>query len=261
MHRESGPVINVLVGGLPRTLAASLEARLDGAAVHVVDSGAEALEWLAARSCQLLVLDHALPGVPAIDVVHALTEGAQASALSVLYCLHDASARQERERAERLGIRTFLTHPIDVDELAEKVRALTHGANGCRSGDPAAEGSAGACPKRRRRAWAGTGSACRSGGGSTCWTARRSPCSRARSRTGSRVRPGEKPTRSPRSSRPTAAPTTPVWPVISKPCSSAAAIRAPPKPCASQSLRLRCAPRSSGPCPSTASRVSATTGR
>src|SRR3970282_914145 len=99
------------------------------------------------------VSPNAFPGVPAIDVVHALTEGAQASALSVLYCLHDASARQERERAERLGIRTFLTHPIDVDELAEKVRALTHGANGCRSGDPAAEGSAGACPKRRRRAW------------------------------------------------------------------------------------------------------------
>ena len=147
MHREDRSVINVLVGGLPRTLAAALEARLEGAAVHVVESGAEALEWLAARSCQLLVLDHALPGVPAIDVVQALTEGAQASALSVLYCLrHGPGSGPERERAERLGIRTFVTHPIDVDELAEKVRSLTLGANGGPSGDPAAEASAGSLP-------------------------------------------------------------------------------------------------------------------
>jgi DNA-binding response OmpR family regulator len=146
MHREDRSVINVLVGGLPRTLAASLEARLEGAAVHVVDSGAEALEWLAARSCQLLVLDHALPGIPAIDVVQALTEGAQASALSVLYCLrHGPGTGPERERAERLGIRTFVTHPIDVDQLAEKVRSLTHGANGGPSGDPA-EAPAGSLP-------------------------------------------------------------------------------------------------------------------
>lgn len=118
-------MINILVGGLPHTLAASLEARLEDAAVHSVDTGAEALEWLAGRSCQLLILDQALPVVSAIDVVKALTEGADSSDLPVVYCLRrNATTQRERARAERLGIEAFLVHPIDVDVLAGKVRDL-----------------------------------------------------------------------------------------------------------------------------------------
>ena len=128
-------MINILVGGLPHSLAASLEVRLEGAAVHSVGTGAEALEWLAGRSCQLLVLDQALPGVGAIDVVKALTEGSDSAGVPVLFCLRrTAESQQEKGRAERLGIKAFLTHPIDPDVLAGTVRELVEraGTNGAR---------------------------------------------------------------------------------------------------------------------------------
>ncbi len=131
-------MINILVGGLPRTLVALLEARVEGAAVHIVDTGAEALEWLAGRSCQLLVLDHALAGVSAIEVVQALTEGSNSASLPVLFCLQrGAGMERERHRAERLGIRSFLTHPIDIELLADHIRRLTGpiGGNGTHSGN------------------------------------------------------------------------------------------------------------------------------
>jgi CheY-like chemotaxis protein len=176
-------VINILVGGLPRTLVASIEARIEGVAVHVVDTGAEALEWLAGRSCQLLVLDHSLAGLGAIDVVQALTEGST-STVPVLYCLQRGAAMErERQRAERLGIRSFLTHPIDIELLADHIRRIAGPVGG--NGNPSRNG--GPAPADAAAPASGNGGGWQrlrgSAGGSTPWTRPRSRCSTERSAT------------------------------------------------------------------------------
>jgi diguanylate cyclase (GGDEF)-like protein len=122
-------VSEVLVGGLAQVWVSAIRSGLDGVDVHVADTGAGVLERLAARSCNLLILDHSLPDLAAPDVVRRLTEGANASAIPVLYCARsDIRSTGERSRIERLGVRHFLQHPFDTEDLIRTVAELIAGS-------------------------------------------------------------------------------------------------------------------------------------
>jgi diguanylate cyclase (GGDEF)-like protein len=121
-------------------MATALESRFEGAAVHVADTGGQVLERLASGDCDLLILDHDLPGVSASDIVRRLTEGAGSARTPVLYCVtRDAEREGARSRVERFGVRTFLTHPFGAADLIECVAALLlpKRANGAGESGPA----------------------------------------------------------------------------------------------------------------------------
>jgi diguanylate cyclase (GGDEF)-like protein len=129
-HRESWrqAVSEVLVGGLAQGWVSAIRSRIDGVHVHVADTGAQVLERLAARPCNLLILDHSLPDLAAPDVVRRLTEGASASSIPVLYCASsEILYNGERLRIERLGVRHFLHYPFDADDLIRTVSELIGG--------------------------------------------------------------------------------------------------------------------------------------
>ncbi len=125
---------DILVGGLSRDMAATIEQRLDGVSVHLADTGGQVLEWLASRNCELLVLDHGLPGVEASDIVRRLTEGSASSRIPVLYCLSGEDERAgARASVERFGVRSFLMHPFGSDQLVETIATLVAAASSAAS--------------------------------------------------------------------------------------------------------------------------------
>jgi len=128
-------VSDVLVGGLAHGWVAAIRSSLHGVNVHVADTGAQVLERLAARPCSLLILDHSLPDLSAPDVVRRLTEGASASSIPVLYCAKsDIRSNGERSRIERLGVRHFLHHPFETEELIRTISDLMTGVSNGASG-------------------------------------------------------------------------------------------------------------------------------
>lgn len=139
-------------------MASALESRLEGAAVHVADTGGQVLEWLASRDCSLLILDHDLPGVAAADIVRRLTEGTGSARTPVLYCLsRDVERQGARDRVERFGVRAFLTQPIGTEELIECVAGILRPAPVGVSGATAAGLQGFAPPARQYTAMVGAG--------------------------------------------------------------------------------------------------------
>lgn len=119
------------MGGLSRGMAATIERHFDGVTVHVAETGGQVLEWLAGRSCDLLVLDHGLPGVGAAEIVRRLTEGTASAAMPVVYCMdRDAEAAGARHGVERFGVRHFITHPFGSEQILETIAAVRTGAAG-----------------------------------------------------------------------------------------------------------------------------------
>jgi diguanylate cyclase (GGDEF)-like protein len=128
-HSDGRRVIDILIGGLSRSMAATIEQHIDGVTVHVADTGGQVLEWLASRTCGLLVLDHDLPGVGAPDIVRRLTEGEASARIPVVYCMdRDADRAGVRARIERFGVSSFLSQPFGSADLLETLAALVTAA-------------------------------------------------------------------------------------------------------------------------------------
>lgn len=121
-------MVNVLIAGLPAGLASLLAQRLQDAAVQMAYDGDDAVEQLRAGDWSLLILDHALPGLPASEVLRWTRTESSLGGLRTIYCLdpgEDGSGESEMEAlASRLEPDRILLHPLDRGELARQAAVL-----------------------------------------------------------------------------------------------------------------------------------------
>ena len=106
-----------------RRLAASIERGLgeEGFAVRAVSRGAEALDRLAARGVEALILDLGLPDIDGLEVLRR----ARASGHRVpVLVLTARDAVSERVRALDAGADDYLVKPFAFAELIARLRAL-----------------------------------------------------------------------------------------------------------------------------------------
>jgi CheY-like chemotaxis protein/two-component sensor histidine kinase len=100
------------------TLALLLE--LDGHEVHVVHSGAQALEAAPRTRPELVFLDIGLPDVSGYEVASRLRQ-MPSLAGTLLVALTGWGAERDRERARLSGIDLHLTKPVSQEDLASAI--------------------------------------------------------------------------------------------------------------------------------------------
>lgn len=98
-----------------------------GFAVEWVRDGTLAEQRLAAQHFALVVLDLGLPGLPGDELLRRLRALGNAVPVLILTA-RDATA--EKIRALDAGADDYLVKPIDLDELAARIRALLRRAGG-----------------------------------------------------------------------------------------------------------------------------------
>ncbi|MEL6587240.1 MAG: response regulator [Pseudomonadota bacterium] len=94
----------------------------DGWRVSTHCDGATALDAVLRHVPDVVVLDVMLPGKSGFDVLAAI-RGSDRPDLPVLM-LTAKGQTKDRERAEALGVSTFMTKPFSNQELLTRVRAL-----------------------------------------------------------------------------------------------------------------------------------------
>ena len=94
----------------------------DGWRVSTHCDGASAMDAVARHVPDVVVLDVMLPGKSGFDILGAI-RGGERPDLPVLM-LTAKGQRQDRERAEALGVSRFMTKPFSNRDLVEAVRAL-----------------------------------------------------------------------------------------------------------------------------------------
>jgi DNA-binding response OmpR family regulator len=109
-----------------KALVTRLELR--GMDVRGVTSGDEALETLAERSFDVVVLDIKMPGMDGIDVLRAIRREHAGTAVLVL----TGHASQElSEEGRSLGAFDYLIKPVKLEKILERIAAAAGGdANG-----------------------------------------------------------------------------------------------------------------------------------
>ncbi len=95
----------------------------DGWEVDVHSDGATALDAVARKSPDLVILDVMLPNRSGYDILADLRAGAGTAALPVLM-LTARGQSKDREMAERIGASRFMTKPFSNAEVLASVREL-----------------------------------------------------------------------------------------------------------------------------------------
>lgn len=95
----------------------------DGWAVDVHSDGLTAIEAVARRSPDLVILDVMLPNRSGYDILTDLRAAPQTQSLPVLM-LTARGQKHDRELAERLGVSRFMTKPFSNAEMLRSVREL-----------------------------------------------------------------------------------------------------------------------------------------
>lgn len=95
----------------------------DGWAVDVHSDGATALDAVAARRPDLVILDVMLPNRSGYDILADLRANADTEALPVMM-LTARGQKKDRETAERFGVSRFMTKPFSNSEVLASVREL-----------------------------------------------------------------------------------------------------------------------------------------
>ena len=95
--------------------------RAEGYAVSAAESGEQALEWLRAHQCALIVLDVMLPGIDGFGVCRALRE--QGNNTPVLF-LTARGDPVDRVRGLEAGGDDYLAKPFHLQEFLLRVRAI-----------------------------------------------------------------------------------------------------------------------------------------
>ena len=98
----------------------------DGWAVDVHSDGATALEAVARRNPDLIILDVMLPNKSGYDILADLRAAPETKALPVLM-LTARGQSKDREMAERYGASRFMTKPFSNAEMLSSVRELAGG--------------------------------------------------------------------------------------------------------------------------------------
>lgn len=94
----------------------------EGHAVEIVESGKEALQWLAAATFDIVILDVMLPGLSGIEVCRAAR--LKKSTVPILL-LTAKSEVEDRVAGLGAGADDYLTKPFALTELQARLRALT----------------------------------------------------------------------------------------------------------------------------------------
>ena len=92
-----------------------------GFEAHAVYSGASALDWLAARTPDAVLLDLMLPDINGFAILRRLRTSEAASPLPVIVLTARAD-HQTRVESQAAGASAFLTKPVKSDELVAHVR-------------------------------------------------------------------------------------------------------------------------------------------
>lgn len=95
----------------------------DGWAVDTHSDGATALEAVARRRPDVIVLDVMLPNRSGLDILADLRADPRTAELPVLI-LTARGQKQDREMAERRGVSRFMTKPFSNAEVLASVREL-----------------------------------------------------------------------------------------------------------------------------------------
>ncbi len=98
----------------------------DGWAVDVHSDGATALEAVARRNPDLIILDVMLPNKSGYDILADLRAAPETKTLPVLM-LTARGQSKDREMAERYGASRFMTKPFSNAEMLSSVRELAGG--------------------------------------------------------------------------------------------------------------------------------------
>jgi DNA-binding response OmpR family regulator len=118
--------IRVLVVDDEEDFLEALVTRLElrGMDVRGVTSGDEALETLAGRSFDVVVLDIKMPGMDGIDVLRTIRREHAGTAVLVL----TGHASQElREEGRGLGAFDYLIKPVKLETILERIAAAAGG--------------------------------------------------------------------------------------------------------------------------------------
>lgn len=94
----------------------------EGHAVEIVESGEEALQWLAATAFDIVILDVMLPGVSGIEVCRRARAAKHAVPILLLTAKADV---EDRVAGLDAGADDYLTKPFALAELLARLRALT----------------------------------------------------------------------------------------------------------------------------------------
>jgi len=86
----------------------------EGYWVRTARSGSEALELVAAKPPDLVLLDQFLPGLSGYELIQQLRASASVSPLPIVIVTADATAA---DRLEALGVDTCLIKPFSLDDL------------------------------------------------------------------------------------------------------------------------------------------------
>lgn len=95
----------------------------DGYLVDTHGDGRTALEMIARRAPDLLILDVMLPNRSGLEILQDLRAAPDTAALPVLMLTARGQTR-DRELAERYGASRFMTKPFSNQEVLEEVRGL-----------------------------------------------------------------------------------------------------------------------------------------
>jgi DNA-binding response OmpR family regulator len=119
---------NILLAGIPAGIAATLADRFPGAVVQIAFSGDEAVANLERGTWSLLVIDDALPGLPAAEVMRWTRTQPELASLRSVYCFDPGgrteNAEAELDRITRLAPDRILLHPLDRAELVRQAVLL-----------------------------------------------------------------------------------------------------------------------------------------
>jgi CheY-like chemotaxis protein len=97
--------------------------RMHGYEVMEANDGREALECLPQFQPQLVVTDLMMPVMDGVELIERLRADPETADLPIMAITADGSEQTE-DRARRAGAVDFLSKPVDLPELLDRLRAL-----------------------------------------------------------------------------------------------------------------------------------------
>jgi twitching motility two-component system response regulator PilH len=94
-----------------------------GYAVSSVESAEQALDLIAVEKPELILLDVVMPGGNGFQLTRKLSRSPQYADIPIILCT-SKSHETDRVWGLRQGARDYITKPVDVPELIEKIKAL-----------------------------------------------------------------------------------------------------------------------------------------
>ena len=146
---DAAPPARVLVAGFGDAVAGFLASHLRGVAVETAADADAALAALARGGWALLLLDDAIPGGPASD----LLRGAASHPPTILCLERGAPASPTHGELDALGIARVFFHPLDRRALAREAAAVLGTPLSTEEGDGEREAKRGALADAVRQAW------------------------------------------------------------------------------------------------------------